>query len=131
MPNLHTGGGIVHKAFRGLQQRKGVNFVLEGLQQLQSAIMLPFDAEVTPVLHHQQQCSCCSQPGKRATTQLSSATSLIVHCAKHSWQDFGYDVLQAHQDQALIVGADHVVAMDILPSERVWDAGPHAACVQQ
>ena len=79
MPSLHIGGGIVHKAVRGLQQRKGVNFVLEGLQQLQSAIMPPYDAEVTPVLHHQQQCSCCSQPTVRKS--LGSRPSRALRAA--------------------------------------------------
>ena len=59
LPALHK-GGVVHEAVRGLQQRKGVNLVLEGLQQPQSAIKPGLDKSPTPVaLHDWQQCFCC------------------------------------------------------------------------
>jgi len=127
MPALRTGGGVVRKAVRGLQQRKGVNLMLKRLQQLQSSPKPLLEMFTAPVLHPQQQCSCCFMIWQKAnTTEQYNKLDGHVHCTKHSWQDFWCRVLQARQEQVIIVWADIAMAMDILPSE-----GSHAFCAQQ
>ncbi len=128
-----TGGSVVHKAVKGLQQRKGVDFVLEGLQQLQSFLKLLLEIFTLPViLHDRQQCSCCFSTWQKGnTTEQYNKLDGHVHCTKHNWQDFGCDVLQARQEQVIIAWARSALAMDVLPPEGRGDAGSYAVRAQQ
>ncbi len=75
------GGSVVHKAVRGLQQRKGVNVMLEGLQQLHSFLKLRLDVFISPIFLHDRQRTLVVfltwQKGARLATRLSNATSFM------------------------------------------------------
>ena len=127
-----TGGTIVHNAVRGLQQRKGVIVVLEGLQQLHSVLKLLLEIFTLPViLHDRQQRSCCFSTWQKGNMTGQYKLDGEVHCTKHNWQDFGCDVLQAHQEQVIIAWARSALAMDVLPPQGTRDAGSRAVCTQQ
>ena len=124
-------GSVVHTAVRGLQQRKGADFVLEGLQQLHSFVKLLLVTFLLPVnLHNRQQCSCCFWTWQKGnTTEQYNKLDEYVHCTKHNWQDFGCDALQARQEQVNIVWARSALAMDVLPREGRGEPGSSAVCI--
>ena len=105
--------------------------MLEGLQQLHSAVKLLLDIFLLPVnLHDWQQCSCCFWTWQKGnTTEQYNKLDEHVHCTKHNWQDFGCDVLQARQEQVIIVWARSALAMDVLPPEGREEPGSSAVCI--
>ena len=83
----------------GLQQRKGVDFVLEGLQQLQSILKLVLDILTLPaILHDRHHCIYFLTWQKGNTTEQYNNLDGHVHCTKHNQQDLGSYVLEACQE---------------------------------